>query len=79
MEGLNLQSSENVMCVIAVLAIEMLNFISSNWKYITSGYVADLRLCFDVAVNVRLIFTDTSSKLLFKMLKIIEFFDDSLW
>jgi hypothetical protein len=57
MEELNLQSSENVKCVIAILAIEMLNLFSSNWKYVTSGYVADLRLCFDVALNLRLIST----------------------
>lgn len=43
MEGLNMQSSENLKCVIAILATEMLNLTSSNWKYVTRGYVADLR------------------------------------
>ena len=46
MEGLSLQSSENVKCVIAMLAIGMLNLISSNWKYVTSGYVADIKVLF---------------------------------
>jgi len=44
MEGLNLQSSENIKRVIEILTIEMLNLNSSNWKYVTGRYVADLRL-----------------------------------
>jgi hypothetical protein len=60
MEELDLLISEDVKCVIAILAIEMVNLISSNWKYVRSGYVADLRLCFDVAVNLSLISTGYS-------------------
>jgi len=60
MEGLNLQSSENIKRVIEILTIEMLNLNSSNWKYVTGRYVADLRLWFDVAVNLRLISTGHS-------------------